>query len=115
MTYKEIATMLETVGIPSAYYEFPDGTDVAPPFLCFYFSNDNDFAADNTNYQKIEHLVIEVYTDNKDFDLETTVESTLNSNDLVYTKSESYIGSERMYVEIYEADVIITEETTNGQ
>lgn len=113
MTFKEVSTMLSGVGIPTAYYQFPDDTAQQPPFICFFYPNSNDVLADNSNYQKVEHLVIELYTDNKDFTLEASVESVLAQNGLVYTRDETYLDSERMFEVIYETDVIITEET-NG-
>ena len=110
MTYKEVATMINSIGIPYAYYQFPDGTGQACPFICFFFSDSNDLAAENTNYQKIRPLNIELYTDNKDFALEETVENVLNSNGLVYDRSESYLDSERMFMVVYTTDILITEE-----
>ena len=119
MTYKQVKNMLSTIPlgtsstIPTAYYQFPNDTPQEPPFICFFYPNNNDFLADNSNYQKIERLVIELYTDNKDFTLEAAVEAVLSVNGLVYTRSEQYLDSERMQMVIYETDVIITEET-NG-
>lgn len=110
MTYKEIATMVESIGLPYAYYQFPDGTDQVCPFICFFLDSSNDFAADNINYQKIRRLNIELYTDNKDFTLEQTVETVLNSNGLVYYREETYLDSERMYMVSYETEIVITEE-----
>ena len=110
MTFKEISEMIASIGLPYAYYEFPDNTGQAPPFICFWFPRDNDFKADGTNYQKIERLVIELYTDNKDFAQEAAVESVLSANGLVYTRNETHIDSERMYEVVYETDVIITPE-----
>ena len=110
MTYTEISTMISSIGVPYAYYQFPKGTDTAPPFVCFFYSQDNDFKADNANYQKIEHLIIELYTDNKDFTLEATVESVLGQNGLVWMKQEEWIDTERMLEVVYETEVIITEE-----
>ena len=115
MTYAEVKTMLAGVNIPTAYYQFPNDTAKAPPFICFFYSNNNDFLADNSNFQKIEHLVIELYTDNKDFTIESNVETALDGCGLVYSRSETYLDSERMYEVIYETDVIITEELTNGE
>ena len=116
MTYKEISTMISQIGVPTAYYQFPKGTDIAPPFACFFYSSDNDFKADNSNYQKIEHLIIELYTDNKDFELEAATESVLAANGFVWSKAEEWIDTERMLEVIYETDVIITEEEeTNGE
>lgn len=110
MTYRQVATMINSIGIPYAYYQFPDGTGQACPFICFFFSDSNDLAADDTNYQKIRTLNIELYTDNKDFELEETVETVLNSNGLVYDRSESYLDSERMFMVVYTTDILITEE-----
>lgn len=110
MTYRQVATMIRSIGIPYAYYQFPDGTAQACPFICFFFSDSNDLAAENTNYQKIRTLNIELYTDNKDFALEETVETVLNSNGLVYDRSESYLDSERMFMVVYTTDILVTEE-----
>ena len=57
MTYQEINTLIESIGVPSAYYQFTADTVVPPPFICFYFDVDNDLYADNVNYQKITSLL----------------------------------------------------------
>lgn len=114
MTYKEVKTMVESIGKPFAYYQFPEGTDVACPFICFYFDASSDLAADNTNYQRIRPLIIELYTDVKDFAMEETVENVLNSNGLVYSREESYIDTQRMNMVSYKTDIVITEEQNNG-
>lgn len=106
--------MVAGIGLPYAYYQFPEGTEQACPFICFYFTNSNDLAADDTNYQKIRPLAIELYTDNKDFTTEAAVESALNSNGLVYAREETYLDSERMYMVTYTTEIVITEEINNG-
>lgn len=108
MTYEQVATMVSSIGVPYAYYQFPEGTAVAPPFVCFYFEGSDDLYADDKNYQKIRPLTIELYTDNKDFSLEATVEGILASNGLTYARNESWIDSERMNMVAYTADIIIT-------
>lgn len=115
MTYKEVSEMIEAIGIPFAYYQFPEGTGQECPFICFYFAGSNDLAADNTNYQRIRPLTIELYTDNKDFTLEQTVEAALNSSGLVYSRAEAYIDSEKMNMVVYSTEIIVTtEESNNG-
>ena len=109
MTTQEVASMVASVGIPTAYYEFPDNTGQEPPFICFYYPGDNDFKADNINYAKINRLIIELYTDSKDFALEAAVEQVLKDNELAFIRNETYIDSERMYEVIFETQVIITE------
>lgn len=112
MTYIEVANMINTIGVPFAYYQFPNNTEQACPFVCFFFGLSNDLAADNTNFQKIRELNIELYTDNKDFQLEETVESVLNRNGLVFTREESYLDSERMYMVTFTTQIVLTDEIT---
>lgn len=107
MTYKEISQMIAEVGVPYAYYQFPEETGQEPPFICFYYPNNNDFVADGENYVNVVQLVIELYTDNKDFSLEATLEAVLDEHDLVFTREETYIDSERMYLQTYYTEVII--------
>lgn len=115
MTYKEVATLVSTIGVPYAYDHFEEGNAAPTPFICFYFSGSEDIKADNTNYQKIRPLVLELYTDNKDFSLEETVEAALNGAGLVFSREETYIDAERMYMVTYTSDIIITEgEAENG-
>ena len=109
MTYRQVAEMVSSIGVPYAYYQFPNNTGIAPPFVCFYFNSSNDFAADNTNYQRIRQLSLELYTDNKDFTLEQTVENILNQNGLVYSREETYLDSEKMYMVTFMTEIIITE------
>ena len=119
MTYKKVYQILSgitmtttsTDTIPVAYYQFPDDPNnpaPPPPFMVYYYPGDNDFLADNKNYQPIRQMMVELYCDNKDFALEQAVEDALTSNGLVFSKSEAYIESEKLYETIFETEVIIT-------
>lgn len=112
MTYQDVATLISSIGLPYAYYQFPenDPNNPAPdpPFVCFYFSGSDDLLADDTNYQKIRPLVIELYTDNKDFTLEETVETALNSAGLVFSRSETYIDAEKLYMVTFNTEIVIS-------
>lgn len=110
MTTAQVAEMIDSIGLPNAYYQFTNRTDVAPPFIAFYYPESMDFEADNINYLKINQLIIELYTDNKELGLEKLIETKLNENDLVFTRSETYLGDERMYMVVFSTSVIITEE-----
>ena len=109
MTYTGIDTMISTIGLPYAYYQFPE-TGQQPPFVCWLLDGIDDLYADNSNYQRIAVLAIELYTDEKDFDYEATVESVLATNGLTYGKEEEYIDSEHMHVTIYTMEVVINGE-----
>ena len=99
--------MLNTLGVPTAYDHFTDKTAQKPPFLVFFYDGIDDVYADNTNYARIVTLNVELYTDNKDFELESQLETILTNNALTYTKEESYIDSEKMYQIAYESEVLI--------
>lgn len=107
MTPQEVNSMVESIEIPSAYYQFADDTGQDAPFICFFYGNSNDLLADNTNYTRIERLYIELYTDQKDFALEAKVEKELNDNGIVFAKSQDYIDTERMHVTVYESDIVL--------
>ena len=111
MTYKEIATMVKSIGLPYAYYQFPDGTEQEPPFVCFLYSESDDVYADNKNYVPIRRLIVELYMDKdgKDLSQEVAVESVLTNNNLSFRKTEEFIKSEAMWQITYESEVIINE------
>ena len=105
MTHKEIAQLVKSIGLPCTYHHWEKNDVPALPYIIFYEPSRNDFMADNTNYQKIVHLVIELYSDNKDIASESKVETVLEQNGIPYTKEETYISSEQMYEVIYEMEV----------
>ena len=106
MTYKQIDTMVGLMGLPYAYYQFPE-TGQKPPFICWYLEGIDDVYADNANYQRIVNLTIEFYSDEKDFTNEADIESQLTLSGLTYTKTETYIDSEKMHQTVYEMEVLI--------
>lgn len=106
MTYKQIDTMVGLMGLPYAYYQFPE-TGQKPPFICWYLEGIDDLYGDNINYQRIVNLTIEFYSDEKDFTNEAAIESQLTLSGLTYTKTETYIDSEKMHQTVYEMEVLI--------
>ena len=106
-TYKGISDLIASIGIPYAYYQFPEGTAEPTPFICFYYSGEGGVYADNINFAKRVDLTIELYTDEKRFDLEQAIETILNENELPFVRYESYIDSEQMILNTYETEVFI--------
>ena len=107
MTYQEIYEMIESFGLPAAYNHFTQETVPPPPFIVFYYPNSADDMADNINFGRIRALTIELYTDNKDFTLEETIEAGLANYMIPYEKSEAYIDSEHMYQIVYEVEFVL--------
>jgi hypothetical protein len=110
MTFKDIADLLESTGLPCAYYSYPEGNVPALPYIVFYYPNNNPEYADNQVFTTITALNIELYTQNKDFTTEQTVEAVLNANELPFNKSEIYLTDEHMYEVLYQTQVVIDPE-----
>lgn len=108
MTFQEVKNMVESIGLPYAYFQFPEGTRQAPPFICFFYTNSDDLFADNSNYQDIRRLNIELYTSTKDFALEKTIENTLKLNGFSYYREENFIETEKIWQIAYEMEVLIS-------
>lgn len=108
MTTQEVGSMIEGFGVPFAYYQFPENTEQAPPFLCFFYPNSTDFFADDVNYLSISELHIELYTGGKDFALEAKVEAALTAHNLPWYKEETYIAEEELHMTTWECSVVIT-------
>ena len=106
MTYDEIMTMMQETGLPFAYDHFAEGESPVPPFAVFLLPSSNNFGADNKVWQKINQLRIELYTDFKQPNIETQIETVLDTHGLFYDKTEVWIDSERLYEVAYEMEVI---------
>ena len=105
MTTQEAAAMIASVGLPNAYDHFD--SPQTPPFVCFLYSGNDPFTADDRNYVQIEGLTIELYADNKDFEHERAIEDVLNANDLPFDKDCTYLNDERLYMTTYTMEVLI--------
>jgi hypothetical protein len=118
MTIKEIQTMISSFNLPNAYHHFDEEqlATLTLPYIRWYFNGIDDMYADNINFQSIPELRIELYSNYKDFEHESTMESTFAQNGWAYDKIDSYIDSEKLYCTLYAGDIVITEEeeSTNG-
>lgn len=106
MTYEEIAKMVEDMGYLNAYRAFK-GEAPEAPFIIFYNPESDDLYADGTNYQRIETLIIELYTVGKDFEAEKAVEDALSAYGLSYSKDEKLAGDNHALGIIYTMGVLI--------
>lgn len=107
MTFEEVAEMIEGMGFPYAYMSFPIGQAPDLPYIVFYYPSSSNMAADDKVYQRVDSLNIELYTPVKSFEDEAAVEAVLDSNNLVWDKTETYIDSEHMYEVLYQTEIVI--------
>lgn len=104
LTQAELKTVLDGSGIPFVYRAWKNGHDL--PFGVFYFERDNPFAADGIVYAKKTLYALELYTAEKDPDVEAALEKALTAAGIFYSKSdETYIDEEQMFYVIYEIEV----------
>ena len=105
MTHKEVMQMIAETGIPFAYDHFAEGESPDPPFICFLFPGSENFSSDNIVYAAFETLHLELYTDEKNPELETKVEEVLSKHELFWNKTEVWIESEKLYEVLYTMSV----------
>lgn len=110
MTLGELKTALEGVNNNAfkgkvAYRAFPFNAAPALPFICYMETETSNFLADSKVYKKIQEVKIELYSDRKDMASESAIESMLDSNLLIWEKSEFFIDSEDMFQIVYEITI----------
>lgn len=105
MTYEEINEMMMEVGLPFAYHHFAEGESPNPPFLLFLSPGESTFGADNLMYYSFKNINVELYTDMKTPEIEKRVEEVLLQHNIYYTKTETWIESEKLYEVLYEMEV----------
>lgn len=106
MNLKELRTRLEELNIPIQYRAFTEGNAPPLPYLIFYVEdNQGSVKADNHNYFNLKNITLELYSNEKDEELENKLELILDNNKLEYDLMESYIESEKMYESIYEITI----------
>ena len=105
MTYEEINELMLEMRLPFAYHHFAEGESPKPPFLIFLSPGEHTFSADNLMYHSFKKLDIELYTDEKSPETEECVEEILHQHSIYYTKTETWIESEKLYEVLYETEV----------
>lgn len=103
MTLSEIKSRLESSGLPVCYYAWPENEAPALPWLVYFESGANGFAADGRVYYSARQISVELYTKTKDPSTESLVEAALAG--IVYTKTETYLSDEQVYETIYTMEV----------
>ena len=115
MTLKDLNTALNSISgfnKKVAYRAFPVGKAPKLPFICYLCTNTDNFKADESVYQVIQEVDIELYTAKKDEASEQAIELMLDENNLVWEKYEDYIDSENCYMITYTTSIVITHTTT---
>ncbi len=99
MTLEELFSVLNQANIPVRYSHFTE--DIEPPYMVYIVDGKNTFLADNKVFNKNLSIRLELYTNEKDLELEERIEQILNDNDLVWEDDNTYDSKERLYVAYY--------------
>jgi len=102
----EFKSKLETLGLPIQYQSFVAGHVPELPYIIFYEDDSDNFFADNSNYFDSLNVICELYSDNKDLELETKVQKLFFDNEIEYNSQETFIDSENMYLKAYSVSII---------
>ena len=113
MKYTEVKSMLSAIqselGIPFTYYAFKEPAPKLP-YITFDYPSSRNIPASDTVYQRVDDLVITLYTKNKDFELEESVESFFATYHIVWDKTEDYLDTEQMFEITYETEIYVNGE-----
>ena len=108
MTSKEVTILISSMGFPYRYSHFSQTPN--PPYVVYYYPNEDDVYGDNSNYVNKRRIYIELYTETKDVTSEAAVESALAGVGMTWYKQTDFLNDEQIYQTTYESEVII-----NGQ
>ena len=106
MTLENLHATLSAV-LPDkvVYNAWPIGEAPPLPYMCYYSTGADNFGADNKVYNSNRNVRIELYTRSKDLTTEAAVETALNGVGLYWTRDESYIDDEKVFMTIYEVTI----------
>ena len=108
MTLNDIYTILKATGFPVAYSHFTATTNnplPTPPYITYLSAYSSNLMADNKVYKKIDNLQIELYTIKKDLVAEKKLEDILDTNEIAYESTETWIDTEKLFQKIYEISI----------
>jgi hypothetical protein len=109
MTLAQLKAMLGQTGYPVTYSHFTateNNPIPAPPYICYLEAYSSNFIADSKVYQKIKNVQIELYTKLKDTNAENKLETLLDTNNIPYDSTETFIESEKLFQKIYDVRLI---------
>jgi hypothetical protein len=109
MTLVELKLLLEQTGFPVTYSHFTHSENNPvpdPPYICYLEAYSSNFNADDKVYKELPNVQVELYTKIKNLAAEANLKAILDSNEIPYETSETFIESEQLFQKIYEVRLI---------
>lgn len=102
MDREAVFALLSSVGLPLCYKTWHPDTPPPLPYMCYWCrSNNADLIADNINYCRVNEWAVELYTEAKDDEAESTIERLFTENEMVFLKNEAEITNEGPHEVLY--------------
>ena len=102
MKIEELRKKLLTIGVPAMYRRF--SSPQQPPYIVYYVNNESQYGSDDMNLLAEREIIIELYTDKKDLEIESRIDKLFENYSFV--KYENYIDSERLFETAYHVTFI---------
>lgn len=83
------------------WFQWPINEAPALPFVCYFTTSDDNFAADNINYYKRPVYAVELYNKTRDFVLEGLFEQAFADAGLYFSKEAEYLEDENCWVTVF--------------
>lgn len=87
-----------------SFQEFTENTQL--PYISYHVSDESTLEADNIVYGKWKQVIIEVFTEDYDEDLEEKVEGILEKLELSYDPSYNYLPMKNIVIKTYEISLL---------
>lgn len=100
LTIEKIQTILDNYEVQSEFNHFSDS--VIPPYITFYPTGTDNFAADNKVYEVVEGFKIELYSRESVSTEENKLGKYLTLNGLMWDKEQTiWIDEEKLYMTVF--------------
>lgn len=105
---KKLKKALDAVGIPVAYSHYEEAH--AFPYIVYEQTRSDGYYADNINFMEIATIQIDLYSRQKDPQLERKVRKAITSLELPFTTIETIVQGEDCYAVSYFVETFLKAE-----
>ena len=103
MELKVLKASLDKIA-PTAYRAFGKDDVVPPPFICYFVDSEAHSGADDKNYIKEPLIIVELYLDKKDLEIEGRLDRLFEEYE--FDKYETWIEDEKLLQIAYHLPII---------
>lgn len=105
MELSELREILESTGLPVAYYAFLANETPEMPFLTYRENGSNNFAADGVVFFSVKRIQVDLFTKTKNIETERKLEAALTAAGVYWEKDDDHDDDERCHIITYEMEI----------